>query len=84
MRYAIAALLVFAVVAAGVADGTNEPRRTDVPAIDLVSERVSEPKGDRRGGPKAKKQREVEAAPERSPPAVPAGDDDDDIDDDGD
>lgn len=91
VRYAIATLAITAVVAAGAAYGTRESSRTKVPAIELVSDAVGEPKPAKQTGAARERKKESAAqrgaaqrgaAPVRSQAPAPAGDDDGD--DDGD
>lgn len=91
MRYALAVLALLAVTVAGVAYETRDPGRTEVPAIELRSDEVSEPQSSRRARP-AKVRKEESAgtrtrsgrgaAPAPTQAPAPAGDDDGD--DDGD
>jgi hypothetical protein len=91
MRYAVAGLAVLAVVAVAVAYDGRDASRTEVPAIELRSDEVSEPQSSRRDRP-AKKRKEESAgtrtrssrgaAPAPTQAPAPAGDDDGD--DDGD
>jgi hypothetical protein len=87
VRYAVTTLAVIAVAAAGAAYGPPESSRTAVPAIQLLSDAVSEREASE--PPRASRERKREgaakprapqrgAAPVRIQPAAPAGDDDDD------
>jgi hypothetical protein len=87
MRYAVVGLAVLVVVAAGLAYETRDPSRTEVPAIELRTDEVSEPESTKRVGPKEKRKEESAqrrtrsgrgAAPAPGQAPVPAGDDDGD------